>query len=109
MNNLAKAQNNGSEHIPGLSASVLIAGEQTVKRFERWEEWIEQLSFWLDTIHAGIKPCASFLCPHQDFGPDLLFALRKTDKYIILCSAQVSQEYSILERSKLNMTSQTRL
>ena len=88
---LAKTENGVAKEptqIRDLSTSILITGEQTVKRFESWEEWIVRFAEWLDAVQAGHKPCASFLLPYNDFGPDLVFALRTPDN-IILCSVQV--------------------
>ncbi|KAJ2987160.1 hypothetical protein NUW58_g4658 [Xylaria curta] len=88
---LAGAKNHEATQIQGLPTSSLITGEQTVKKFDSWDEWIDQLQKWLDDIQAGDSPCASFLLPHSDFGPDLIFALGKADGHIILCSVQGSQ------------------
>lgn len=76
--------------IQGLSEATLIFGDQTVKKSDDWKQWVYQLLKWLNAIEQGRKPCASFLLPHNDFGPDLVFALRRKDGNVVLCSVQVS-------------------
>jgi hypothetical protein len=79
--------------IDSLEDCALITGVQTVKSFDTWENWIAQLQRWLHAIETGHKSCASFLLPHNDFGPDLIFALRRKTGTFILCSIQVSKAY----------------
>ena len=91
---LAQAENglgNQSSQITDLKESTLVSGGRTVMKFDSLENWIEQFLEWLTAIENGDKPCASFLLPHNDFGPDLIFALRTETGNIILCSIQVSR------------------
>ena len=91
---LAKAKNFDAKQIDPLDDYALITGAQTVKKFELWEDWERSFRDWLNAIESRRKPCASFLIPHDYFGPDLIFALRKKieDKNtVVLCSIQVSK------------------
>lgn len=90
---LAQAENNlgnKSSQITDLKESTLISGNQTVMNFDSLNDWTTKFSAWLTAVENGFKPCASFLLPHNDFGPDLIFALRTETRNIILCSIQVS-------------------
>lgn len=90
---LTRATHDGNKTIEPLNDFALIAGDQTVKSFQSWHDWVDSFVDWFDAIKSGYKPSASLLIPHNDFGPDLVFVMRKTngvkDK-IVLCSIQVS-------------------
>lgn len=91
---LAQAENNlgnKSSQITDLKESTLVSGKQTVMNSDSLNDWITKFLAWLTAIENGFKPCGSFLLPHNDFGPDLIFALRTKTENIILCSIQVSQ------------------
>lgn len=90
--------------IQGLSEATLILGDQTVKRSGDWESWVFQLLEWLNAIEQGHKSCASFLLPHNDFGPDLVFALRRKDGSVVLCSVQVSTLYRVPDNVPMLLT-----
>ncbi|KAH6867265.1 hypothetical protein B0T10DRAFT_467967 [Thelonectria olida] len=82
-------QENWEKRRGRLEDSTLITGLQTVKKSDSlWSDWVSQLRDWLDAVEAGHQPSASFLIPHNDFGPDLIFALRRKDNTLILCSVQ---------------------
>ncbi|KAL9068540.1 MAG: hypothetical protein Q9161_006085 [Pseudevernia consocians] len=87
---MARATKDDNRLIEPLDDFALLAGHQTVKTFQWWRDWVDG---WLNAIMCGHKPSTSFLIPHNDFGPDLVFAMRKKigskDK-IVLCSIQVS-------------------
>lgn len=64
-------------------------------------DWMDTFLDWLAAVGEHRTPNASFLFPHNDFGPDVIFALRKKkspadndtfgakpDK-VIVCSIQV--------------------
>ncbi|KAH6887458.1 hypothetical protein B0T10DRAFT_607414 [Thelonectria olida] len=86
---LGQAQNGQGQRIHGLEDSTLITGLQTVKKSDKtFPQWTSLLKRWLEDIENSRQPCASFLMPHNDFGPDLIFALRRKDKSPILCSIQ---------------------
>lgn len=77
-----------------------------MKNFQSRLDWENGFVDWLCAIEHGHKPSASFLIPHNDLGPDLVFAMRKTDesKDIVLCSIQVSTAWLLLRPSSLNRT-----
>ena len=95
---LAEANNCDDQKLGPLDNFNLVMGDQTVKKFESWRGWVNTFLDWLHAIQNRHKPCASFLIPHNDFGPDLVFALRKrngSEDKIVLCSIQVSEaQYS---------------
>ena len=104
---LARATNDGNKTIEPLNEFALVTGDQTVKSFQSWHDWVDSFVGWLYAIRCGHKPSASFLIPHNDFGPDLVFAMRKTDKVkdkIVLCSIQVSTARLQLRPWSLNRT-----
>ena len=91
---LAQAENGSgspSSQITDLQESTLVSGDRTVVKFDSLKDWVTGFLEWLTAIENGFKPCASFLFPHNDFGPDLIFALRTETGDIILCSIQVSR------------------
>lgn len=103
---LSQAENNGAVKckIQGLPNSVLILGQQTVRNSGSWEAWVSQLESWLEAIEQGHRPSATFLLPHNDFGPDVIFALRRKDGgSIVLCSVQVSASTSIIPNIQYTM------
>jgi hypothetical protein len=88
-----KGEARGGEKIESsyLEDCTLVVGDQTVKAFDSWMDWVSNFQDWLDNIKNGLRPCASFLFPHHYFGPDIVFALCNKDKKIVLCSIQVSK------------------
>ena len=91
---LAKASNFAAKQIDPLDDYALVTGAQTVKKFDLEEDWEISFRDWLNAIASRCKPCASFLIPHDYFGPDLVFALRKKtedEDTVVLCSIQVSK------------------
>jgi hypothetical protein len=92
LNALAEADNDVNKTIGSVEDFALVVGDQTVKSFSSWDEFLDAFMGWLRAIQNGRKPCASFLIPHDLFGPDLVFALhdRNSDEFV-LCSIQVSE------------------
>ena len=87
---------------------ALSIGSQTIKTFDAWDSWVSGFSAWLRAIQDRQKPCASFLIPHNDFGPDLVFALRKktgNGDELVLCSIQVSETWRCCSISKVKVFS----
>ena len=94
---MEKAETSDGNKIDPLDHYALVTGAQTVKNFEKQKDWERSFLDWLDAIESRRKPCASFLIPHDYFGPDLVFALRKMtedENTIVLCSLQVSMARS---------------
>lgn len=90
---LAKAKNPNGCNIGSLEEYDLATGWQTIKTSDTWGDWMDNFLDWLAAIDEGRTANASFLFPHNDFGPDLVFALRRrqTPRDIIVCSIQVSR------------------
>ncbi|MCJ1422585.1 hypothetical protein MMC29_000465 [Sticta canariensis] len=89
---LAKAENFEAKQVDSLDDYTLVTGAQTVKTSNSWEDWERLFRNWLNAIESRRKPCASFLIPHDYFGPDLVFALRKKtedENTVVLCSIQL--------------------
>lgn len=92
LNHLSKATNPKKEMIQGLEDYVLVVGARTIQEFNSGSEWATGFGNWLDAIQRGVgQPNASFLLPHPELGPDIVFALRKqtNPEKIILCSVQL--------------------
>ncbi|KAK3361105.1 hypothetical protein B0T24DRAFT_114295 [Lasiosphaeria ovina] len=91
LKHLSGANNHEAKSIGDLGNYALVVGSRTIRNFGSERDWEDGFLSWLDAIKNGHRwPSASFLLPHKQFGPDIVFALRTKDKKsIILCSIQL--------------------
>lgn len=73
---LGKAKNYRGDTIENIEQYRLVAGRQTIKSSDTWDDWMDAFLDWLAAVGEHRVPNASFLFPHNDFGPDIIFALR---------------------------------
>ena len=98
---LGKANNTRGNTIENLDQYRLVAGRQTIRSSSTWDGWTDTFLDWLAAVGDHRTPNASFLLPHNDFGPDVIFALRREkapinddtvgakEDDVIVCSIQV--------------------
>ena len=104
---LGKAENCWGHTIESLDQYRLVAGRQTIRSSKQWDDWMDTFLDWLAAVGEHCTPNASFLFPHNDFGPDIIFAFRKKkppadddtvgakEDDVIVCSIQVRVMHAV--------------